>query len=104
VLFAAAAGDQGKPPIEDLIYTPQIGVIEAREGRLWFGRLQSALWRQCYLVRILQITKGESFQWPIYTDCDRIAGRKRFSKCIVEQRIETGSFGFTQAARLTLFN
>jgi hypothetical protein len=86
----------------NFIYAPQIAVIEAHEGRLWSGRVQFGLWRQCYLVRVLQITKGESFQWSVYTDCDRVAGRERFSKRIVEQRIEMGSFGF--AARLTLLN
>jgi hypothetical protein len=77
----------------------QIGVIEAHECRLWFGRL---VWPVAafYVARDLQITKGESFQWSVYTDCDRVAGRKRFSKRIVEQRIEMGSFGFTQAAPL----
>jgi hypothetical protein len=72
---------------------------------LWFDGLQYGLWRHCYVVSVLRITKGESLQrWSVCTNCDRVAGWKRFSKRIVEQHIEVGGLGVTQMAPLALFN
>jgi hypothetical protein len=60
MLFATAAPEQERPPIEDLINAPQICVIKAHERRLGFCPDKRRPWRRCEIVRALVLFASSS--------------------------------------------